>query len=81
MREKLRKFRLGLQGRCEGEMNAILKKMAEVSGYPEVERAPVLFLGNSMCGLLCWFGPFFIPERVWGSLPVKTGSSGRPPEE
>ena len=81
MRETFRKLRMSLQDRCEGELNAILKRMADVSGYPEVEHAPVLFLGHSMCGLLCWFGPFFIPERVWGSLPVKTGSRGMAPEE
>ena len=33
MRETLRKFRMSLQDRHEGESNAILKKMAEVSGH------------------------------------------------
>ena len=81
MQEKLHKWNLELALRCEGELNNILKKMADVSGYPEIEHAPLLFMGHSMCGLLCWNGPFWIPDRVWGSLPVKTGARGTPPDE
>ncbi len=56
-----------------------LDRLAQISGYPEIAKAPVFLISHSMGGLPAWFMPLFIPERVWGSIPFKTGASWRPP--
>ena len=71
-------MRLDLSARAETELNGILKALADESGYPEVEFAPILTLSHSMGGLLCWFAPFHISKRMWGSIPIKTGVRGMP---
>ncbi|MFM2199263.1 MAG: hypothetical protein RLZZ505_2695 [Verrucomicrobiota bacterium] len=59
-------------------LDGILKQMAEESGYEEIARAPLFFLSHSMGGLLCWHAPYRIPDRCWGSIPLKTGVRGAP---
>lgn len=59
-------------------LDDILKRLAVESGYAEVERAPLLILSHSMGGLLCWHMPYWIPERMWGSMPIKTGVRTQP---
>jgi len=58
--------------------DSIMKLMADVSGYEEIARAPVLFISHSMGGLLCYHAPYRIPERCWGTIPFKTGVRGAP---
>lgn len=81
LRQQLASWRARLIPQAEREFTTILKSMAEISGYPEVEYAPVLTIGQSMSGLLCWYMPFWHPERMWGSMPMKTGVRGLPPAE
>lgn len=59
-------------------LDDILKRLADESGYEEVARAPLLVLSHSMGGLLCWHMPYWIPERTWGSIPIKTGVRTQP---
>jgi hypothetical protein len=59
-------------------LDGILKRMADESGYAEIKRAPLFFLSHSMGGLLCWHAPYRIPDRCWGSIPLKTGVRGAP---
>ena len=59
-------------------LDDILKRLAAESGYAEIERAPLLVLSHSMGGLLCWHMPYWIPERMWGSIPIKTGVRTQP---
>ena len=56
-----------------------LDRLAEVSGYPEIAKAPIFIISHSMGGLPAWFMPLFLPERVWGSIPYKTGCGWNPP--
>jgi hypothetical protein len=58
--------------------DSIMKLMADESGYEEIVRAPVLFISHSMGGLLCYSAPYRIRDRVWGSIPFKTGVRGVP---
>ena len=58
--------------------DSIMKLMADKSGYEEIARAPVLFISHSMGGLLCYSAPYRIRDRVWGSIPFKTGVRGIP---
>lgn len=58
-----------------------LDRLAEVSGYPEIAKAPVFLISHSMGGLPAWFMPLFLPERVWGSIPYKTGAGWNPPAD
>jgi hypothetical protein len=80
-KETLRAMRMDLLSRTEPELNGILEALAKESGYEEVRYAPLLVLSHSMGGLLCWNMPFWVPERMWGSIPIKTGVRGMPPEE
>ena len=59
-------------------LDDILKRLADESGYEEVARAPLFILSHSMGGLLCWHMPYWIPERMWGSMPIKTGVRTQP---
>ena len=67
-----------LTARAGPVLDDILKRLADESGYKEVERAPLLILSHSMGGLLCWHMPYWIPERMWGSIPIKTGVRTQP---
>lgn len=64
---------------AEKELNNHLKRLADISGYPEVANAPLLIISHSMGGLPSWFMPFYLKDRMWGSIPFKTGSRGNPP--
>ena len=74
-------MKLELARRAELVLNNMLKGLAEESGYEEVERAPLLILGHSMTGLLTWAMPYWIPERMWGAVPIKTGVRTAPAEK
>ena len=74
-------MKLELARQAEEELNNMLKGLAKESGYEEVERAPLLIIGHSMTGLITWGMPYWIPERMWGAVPMKTGVRGAPWEK
>ena len=71
-------MKLELARQAEEELNNMLKGLAKESGYEEVERAPLLIIGHSMTGLITWAMPYWIPERMWGAVPMTTGVRGAP---
>ena len=74
-------MKLELARRAEEVLNNMLKGLAKESGYEEVERAPLLIIGHSMTGLITWAMPYWIPERMWGAVPMKTGVRTAPAEK
>jgi len=77
-REKLETWNRELVDAAGPILDSILKLMADESGYEEIARAPLLFIGHSMSGLICFHAPYRIPDRCWGSIPFKTGVRGAP---
>lgn len=59
-------------------LDNMLKGLADESGYPEVRYAPLLIIGHSMTGQIAWQMPYYIPDRMWGAIPIKTGVRGAP---
>lgn len=77
----VKKMKLDLARRAEEVLNNMLKALAKESGYEEVERAPLLLIGHSMTGLITWGMPYWIPDRMWGAVPIKTGVRCAPAEK
>ena len=47
-----------LTARAGTGFQSVLGDLAKESGYEEIARAPVLTIGHSMSGLLCWHMPY-----------------------
>jgi hypothetical protein len=77
-KEKIETWDKELTSKAGLVLDDILKRLAEESGYEEVSRTPLLILSHSMGGLICWHMPYWIPERMWGSMPIKTGMRIQP---
>lgn len=80
-KDKWLAYRRELDRRAGEELDRLLALLAAESGYQEIRYAPLLVTSHSMGGLLCWHMPFWIPGRMWGAIPIKTGVRGAPPEE
>ena len=68
-------MRLDLDARAQKDFDEIMDTMARESGYEEIRRAPLFVVSHSMGGCLCWGLPFYMTERIWGSIPFKTGGA------
>jgi hypothetical protein len=55
-----------------------LKKLAVVSGFPEVEHAPLLTFGHSTSGIFAKNVAYWKPSRVFGVVYFKSGQIARP---
>src|ERR1035441_4866197 len=54
-------------------LEKMLKDLAEESGYPEIEFAPMIPMGHSANGQFSWTFAAWNPGRTIAALPVKTG--------
>ena len=81
IRKELNALDTAFRGEAERNFQNELTRLAELSGYQEIAKAPVFIISHSMGGLPAWFMPFYIPDRVWGSIPYKTGARGNPPPD
>ena len=74
-------MKLELARQAEEELNNMLRDLAKESGYEEIQYAPLLIIGHSMTGIITWTMPYWIPDRMWGAAPMKTGGRGAPAEK
>jgi len=56
----------------KGAFIQMMRDMARVSGYPELETAPVIPMGHSANGHFAWTFAAAFPERTIACIPVKT---------
>ncbi len=70
-------LREGGEGRKR--LQAILDGLADVSGYTEIARAPLLTIGHSGGAIFSWHAGYAMPERVFGVIGLKAAPIG-PPE-
>jgi hypothetical protein len=50
----------------------MLNDMAEVSGYAEINYAPLIPVDHSVCGVFTWNVATLFPDRIIAAIPVKT---------
>ena len=81
IKKELAEINASLRVQADRNFQNDLDRLADVSGYPEIAKAPVFIISHSMGGLPAWFMPLFITGRVWGSLPYKTGAGWNPPAD
>ncbi|MDR6944054.1 hypothetical protein [Mucilaginibacter pocheonensis] len=53
-------------------LEKMLKNFADMSGYSEIEFAPIISMGHSANGQFAWEVPNWKPERTIAAIPVKT---------